>query len=901
MSAMWFKSVEVSRFRQFRVGVEVRDLLPGLNVIAGDNEEGKSTLLQAMRAALFDKYTSSVADTYRPYGESVSPRVSLVFEIDAVEYRLDKVFSRKKDGEATLVASDGRRWEGPQAEEFVAGLLGFSYAPRGASKAEHQGLAGLLWVEQARAFEAVKLSDQSRRQLHTVFDAEMNELLGGEHGEALHRRIGELREAYFDKRDKPRGDYRQFQEKQSRLAERLEQARLALQDYEHKTDQLEKRQAALRTYLDDRALEKAQAKFRDARQKHARVQALASQVEGGRQKLDLTEAEHKAARMAWGTRSQLVQEQQQAQQALIRGRELVAMRETEVEPARQTVDELKGKIATGKENMVAQEARLRCAREAGQLARLTTEKEGLDARLKEARAAEAARRTCQAQRDAISVTVEALDALRSVERDRALAEVRLHTAATRLDHRLQPAAPVRLAGESMQGEGSVLVTETSTLEVDGVGIFTIHPGGEDLDALRAQFQEHANLLQDQLADLDAGDIGDAERALKTRQALDSEARAHKARLSGLAPHGLGELEERLASLDSERQALLAKVGEGAEAPGDPAALERELGELADSIAAREGELVERQRVFTERREAVVEAGAAAGSAQTHAQALEQALETARKACADDKLAAVLADADRAVELGKQQLAALKRALEAETPDTVALEVERCELALGQVKGDIGRLEKEVNDLSVELTALGQRGLAEELAQVESGYAAVERELSHIEAQALAVDLLYRTLDAALRSAKQAVAQPVIARLVPYLRQLIPGAEPSISEDMALTGIRRESTAEPFADLSIGTREQLAVLVRLAYADLLSEQGMPVTVILDDALVHSDDERRDRMKAILYQAAKRYQVLVLTCHEREYRDAGGAFIRLADCKLGEAIENRSIVISGALPP
>jgi hypothetical protein len=56
-----------------------------------------------------------------------------------------------------------------------------------------------------------------------------------------------------------------------------------------------------------------------------------------------------------------------------------------------------------------------------------------------------------------------------------------------------------------------------------------------------------------------------------------------------------------------------------------------------------------------------------------------------------------------------------------------------------------------------------------------------------------------------------------------------------------------------------------------------------------------------MKAILYQAAKRYQVLVLTCHEREYRDAGGAFIRLADCKPGEVIENRSIVISGALPP
>ena len=74
-------------------------------------------------------------------------------------------------------------------DRTLAELLGFSYAQRGASKPEHQGLAGLLWVEQARAFEEVALSDQSRRQLHSVFDTEMSELLGGEHGEALPGRM----------------------------------------------------------------------------------------------------------------------------------------------------------------------------------------------------------------------------------------------------------------------------------------------------------------------------------------------------------------------------------------------------------------------------------------------------------------------------------------------------------------------------------------------------------------------------------------------------------------------------------------------------------------------------------------------------------------------------------------
>ncbi|MGD2074832.1 MAG: AAA family ATPase [Gammaproteobacteria bacterium] len=883
---MRFKSVEVSRFRQFRSALEVHGLTPGLNVIAGDNEEGKSTLLQAVRAALFDKYTSSAADAYRPYGEKVSPRVRLVFELQGLEFRLDKVFSRRKDGEATLSASDGRRWEGPQAEELVAELLGFSYAARGASRAEHQGLAGLLWVEQAHAYEAVSLSDQSRRQLHSVFDSEMSELLGGEHGEALHRRIEARRRDYFDARNRPRGDYRQLLERKAGLAEDLESARLELQAYEHKTDQLERRQAALQSCLDDRALEKAQAGLREAREKHARVQQLMKQIEGSREKLGRLRAEREAASLAWESRVLLAGDRQQAEEALQVAGELLARREAELEPAQRTLETVKAEFAAEKKRRLAEEARLRRAREAEELARLSTEAQRLRTRLQQARGSETARRRCQTRRDAIAVTFDSLDQLRRLEQARALAEARLHAAATRVDHYLEPAASVRLAGEPLAGEGSVLLTETSVLEAEGVGRFTVHPGGEDLERLAMQLQEHTRSLHERLAELSAADLREAEGALNARQALDREAREHAARLSGLAPDGVAGLEQRLESLDRQRRDLADRLGEASNAADDPDRLQAGLVELGDRIAALEAEVAEGQRVYGERREGVAEAAAGLRSAQTRAQAADEALETARKGTPDAKLAAALADAERGLALGGQQLAALEHALEAENPDAVALGVERCEKAVEQVQAEIRRLETQVRDLSVELNALGQRGIAEELAQAESDHATVERELDRVEAQALAVDLLYRTLDAALKRAKEAVARPVVARLVPYLRQLIPAAEPDINEDLVLTGIRRGRTAEPFEALSIGTREQLAVLVRLAYADLLSERGMPVTVILDDALVNSDDERRERMKAILYQAAKRYQILVLTCHERDYRDAGGTLIHLAECKAGE---------------
>jgi hypothetical protein len=47
-------------------------------------------------------------------------------------------------------------------------------------------------------------------------------------------------------------------------------------------------------------------------------------------------------------------------------------------------------------------------------------------------------------------------------------------------------------------------------------------------------------------------------------------------------------------------------------------------------------------------------------------------------------------------------------------------------------------------------------------------------------------------------------------------------------------------------LSGGMREQLSVLTRLAFARLLTRDGRPAPVILDDALVYSDDDRIERI-------------------------------------------------------
>ena len=82
---------------------------------------------------------------------------------------------------------------------------------------------------------------------------------------------------------------------------------------------------------------------------------------------------------------------------------------------------------------------------------------------------------------------------------------------------------------------------------------------------------------------------------------------------------------------------------------------------------------------------------------------------------------------------------------------------------------------------------------------------------------------------------------------------------------------------------MGTQEQIAVLVRLAFAEMLIEQGHPATVILDDALVFSDDRRMSRMFDILNMAARNVQVIILTCREQLFEDLGGQPLSLVPGK------------------
>ena len=118
------------------------------------------------------------------------------------------------------------------------------------------------------------------------------------------------------------------------------------------------------------------------------------------------------------------------------------------------------------------------------------------------------------------------------------------------------------------------------------------------------------------------------------------------------------------------------------------------------------------------------------------------------------------------------------------------------------------------------------------------------------------------------------------RVQPYLRLVHPDGEIHLDETtLGIAQFVRGGRSERFEALSVGAREQVAVITRLALADLVRVSGRPAAIILDDALVNTDEARLERMHLVLHKAAQSMQILILTCRERDFAQLGAPIRRI----------------------
>ena len=316
--------------------------------------------------------------------------------------------------------------------------------------------------------------------------------------------------------------------------------------------------------------------------------------------------------------------------------------------------------------------------------------------------------------------------------------------------------------------------------------------------------------------------------------------------------------------------------------GDPGT---EMRTLISIRAAEEAARSALGRAETEHREhgtRLAIAEQALATAQDAVAAASKDLESACAEVSDSDLQARLDAAQISVTEKKLRKTEADKLLFAANPEEVKLRRDRAEATLGEVEGERRRLRDEVIALESRLAALGKNGIGELLEEAREQAARAVGRSARLRADAHAWDLLVSTLKSAERDAKEKFLEPVLKTIDPFLRLLFPSARLALNEEtLEICGISRDGREEPYTALSIGTREQLSILVRLAFAVYLREKGCPAAVILDDALVYADDDRFERMQLALRKAAETVQILILTCRPRDWRQFGAPIRRLAD--------------------
>ena len=149
---MKLRKLSVNQLKRFTVPTQLGELSDGLNLVVGPNEVGKSTLLDALRAVLFERHGSRAQPIVALQNDrsGAAPVVELVFEIGGAEYTLTKRFVRSPF--ARLQCPDGALLESDAAENELRNLLGFAEAGNRGATSESLGMWGVLWVLQGQSF-----------------------------------------------------------------------------------------------------------------------------------------------------------------------------------------------------------------------------------------------------------------------------------------------------------------------------------------------------------------------------------------------------------------------------------------------------------------------------------------------------------------------------------------------------------------------------------------------------------------------------------------------------------------------------------------------------------------------------------------------------------------------------
>ncbi len=844
----------------------------GVVVVSGENEIGKSSMIEAFDLLLHSKDRSTKKDVkaVKPTHADVGAEITAEISTGPYRFTYRKRFHKRCETELTILTPRREQLTGDEAHERVLALL---------DETVDMDLWQAQRVLQAASTAAVDLSgcDALSRALD-VAAGEAVQLSGAE--PLLVDRIDAEYLRYFTPTGRPTADWAAATNRLRAADDEVARCAAAVAQ----VDDAVRRHAALTQDLARLTDERADASKRltTARATAEAVAVLTQQLKEADVVAAAAGATHAASLAALTERRRLRADIDERTAAIAQLEAAAAEALEDQVTAAEVQEAAEAAAEAARAAVPASQARVDAARRTVEQLADRDEADRLTARLTKI---DVARREVEridrglagiALTDALMRTIE--DAAAAVEM--AAGQVELMSA--RIELVAVSDLEILFDGEPVALEGGVTWSSSASaarkIELPGVLTARVVPGAPASET-QAKLDVAREVLAAALGKADVDDVASARVLDEQRRELIAARDRFRARLEALtADEDTDDLRARLAELHDREPAATGLFDLEADVASARA-------ELDGAVAAHQQAIADCEK----HRQVAEAATKRLGEKSTHASVLREKLAAAagelavarerltvqRAASGDDELAVKSeADAEKAQRAG--ELAAELRAELARTaPDAVAAALDEALLRAESLHSRHDEMVEALREVTAALKVYGTEGRKGQLDAAATEREHAEAEYSRVHRLARAAQLL-RSVMARHRDATRLRYVDPFRNQVERLGRIVFGEsfEVEIDSELRIRSRTLSGRTVPYESLSGGAKEQLGIVARLAGAALVAEEDS-VPVVIDDALGFTDASRLTKMGAVFDAVGGDGQVIVLTCSPARYAAVDGA--------------------------
>lgn len=837
----------------------------GVIVIAGDNEAGKSTILDALHTVLHIRHSSKSHGirSMQPVGKDVGPRIQVNATIGPYTFTIDKTYLRKKSAHLSITSPRAEQYTGTEADQKLEGII-----------SEHldNDLFEALLMRQGKLDAGIRAVGIPS----LVAALEENQAPDTTDDSALMKRIDAEYSRYFTlKTGAPTGELKVAHTRCAKAEATMLEAQKELQALEqyverHEAAKLQLAEVRERRPAAEEELERAESQYAEAKTIEEHINNAQASVTTAQAELRLAESEVDARKRHMDgveqARARLVELHNNTEELRVAHEQATAEKTRVYErflQAQETARETAAALQQAQDDVEAcrDAAALQQAKElAEKLARAEQEVVRL-------RAAQPKRIITQAD---VARVEQAQFALRSAEIQQAALAAKVSLRATDPTEVFIDGTAVEIA----ETHHEIEVIGETTLVIGGVTV-TMSAGAHG-DTAQLEVAEARRRLDQVLQRLGCANLEAVHKAKQKCENLQRELRDSEHRLEVLHPSG-----ESLHQLYARIELLSEK--DFSDLP------DAHTAEAAVPVARRRYEEAESALTVVRAELDGLDVSATQSSLKVHVARVsdaEEHLERLQEEYAQLEAAVPVAVLEARVdEATRRRIEAVQKLQEIQVAD---LDIDVAQRILAGAKAQIKHLNEHELMAEKTLAELHGRivqatGAAERYERAVAAWKSAQSQKDSVQRRADAVNMLRSALLRHRDIAREKYAQPFMDALTNLAKPVF-GNDVGFTLTQELQIDQRESKNIPLNidALSAGAQEQLAILTRLAIAKLVSNDAVPI--IIDDALGSSDSARIGLMSTLFSKLGQRHQVLILTCDQNRYlRVVGAKILRIEQLK------------------